>query len=112
MIRAIAATVLAVGLAGPALADHGHDRWDRHDREHREWRHDRHDDRYDRDRRFDRDHRYYAPRYDRRWRSPPPRGWYPGWRESYGRGYRYWNDGYYYAVPPPGVGLSVVIPLR
>ena len=109
MIRAIAATVLALGLAGPVLADHGHDRWDRHDRDRREWRDERHDHRYERDWR---EHRYYAPRYENRWRAAPPRGWYPGWREPYRRGYRYWNDGYYYAVPSPGLGVSVVIPLR
>jgi hypothetical protein len=112
MIRAITATVLALGLAGPVLADHGHDRGDRQERAHRDWRNDRHD-RYERDHSYDhRDRHYAAPRYQSRWRAAPPRGWYPGWRESYGRGYRYWNDGYYYAVPAPGFGLSVTIPLR
>ena len=119
MIRAITATVLALGFAGTALADRrDDDRWDRHDRGHQErrhdWRHDRYDDRRDhRYGRYDRQYRYSAPRYDYRWRSPRPRGWYPGWREPYGRGYRYWNENYYYVVPDsPSVNLSFAIPLR
>ncbi|MET0293038.1 MAG: hypothetical protein ABW136_11810 [Steroidobacteraceae bacterium] len=124
MIRALAASVLALGFAGTALADrdHGRDndrgRWERYER-------DRHNDRRD-DRRYDnrRDYGRYErprvyrappppPRYDYRWRAPRPYGWHPGWREPYGRGYRYWNDDFYYVVPgPPSIGLSLTLPIR
>jgi len=111
MIRAIAATVIALGFAGTALADGRHH--DRHDRGHhaRQYDNHRHDRRYD-DRRHDR--RYHAtPRYDYRYRAPRPRGWHPGWRERHGHGYRYWTNGYYYVVPyGSGPSLSVTIPLR
>jgi hypothetical protein len=112
MIRAIAATALALGFAGSALA-HDRDHWDRHDRDRHEWRHD-YRDRGDRGWRHDERPRYYAtPRYEYRYRAPAPRGWYPGWREPYGRGYRYWNDSYYYFVPSaPSFGVSFTLPLR
>jgi hypothetical protein len=120
MIRAIAATVLALGFAGTALADRHDDRWDRHDRGRYDRRHDdrrdhRYDSRHDRHhwRHDNRGHYHATPRYDYRWRAPRPRGWYPGWREPYGRGYRYWNDNYYYVVPgAPSLNLSFVVPLR
>lgn len=119
MIRAIAATVLALGFAGTALADRHDGRWDRHDNGRYDRRHDQRHDRHDRrdNRHYDRrDHRgraHAAPHYQYRWRAPRPRGWYPGWREPYGRGYRYWNDNYYYVVPgPPSINLGFSIPLR
>lgn len=118
MIRAIAATVLALGFAGTALADRHDDRWDRHDRGRYDRRDDRRDYRQDRRNephywRHDHGNYYATPRYDYRWRAPRPRGWYPGWREPYGRGYRYWNDDYYYVVPgPPALSLSFVLPIR
>jgi hypothetical protein len=123
ILPASLAAVLALGFAGSALADRDHDRhdrdrYDRYERNHRQERYERRDryDHYDRSDRY-RDARprqyYYAPRYDRRYRAPAPRGWYPGWREPYGRGYRYWNDNYYYVVPAqPALELSFVLPLR
>lgn len=114
----LATAVLAAGFTGSALADRDHGRnWDR-DRHERNWRDERRDDRrrYDDRRRWDDRRAYerrYAPRYDYRYRAPAPRGWYPGWREPYGRGYRYWNDNYYYYVPAqPGLELSFSLPLR
>lgn len=110
MIRVLAASVLALGFAGTALADRGHDhdrgRYERYEHDHRH------------DRRYERPRNYRPapppPRYQQRWRAARPHGWHPGWREPYGRGnYRYWDNGYYYVVPgPPSLGLSVTIPLR
>jgi len=135
MIRAIATAALALGFAGTALADRGHDRHDRNDRGHQQQHQGRDQGRdHGRDHRQDSGHnrgydghggghyaapRHYAPapRYaphqSYRWRAPPPRGWHPGWRESYGNGYRYWNNDYYYVVPSaPSLSVSFVVPLR
>ena len=110
MIRVLAVSALALGFAGTALADRGHD----HDRGRWE-RYERHNERHD-DRRYERPRYYRAappPRYEQRWRAPRPHGWHPGWREPYRGGYRYWNNDYYYVVPgPPSLGLSLTIPLR
>ncbi len=123
MIRVLAASVLALGFAGTALADRDHDRGRDH-RYDRRYDNDRRDhDRRDNDRRnydryrYERPRVYRAPppppRYEYRWRAPRPHGWQPGWREPYGRGYRYWNDDYYYVVPgPPSIGLSFTLPIR
>lgn len=126
LVTASLAALLSLGFAGSALADRDHDRRHdrgRYDRDHRDHRHDR-DHRDHRDQRHWRDHRewrrearprhyhYVPPRYDYRWRAPAPRGWHPGWRERYGRGYRVWSDDYYYVVPAPGLQLNFVLPLR
>ena len=116
MIRAIAVSILALGFAGTALADRDHHRNDHRDyrRDHGDYRRDGRNARdYDRYDRYERPRRYAPPpRHDYRWQAPRPRGWYPGWREPYGRGYRYWNDNYYYVVPAPSIGLSLSFPLR
>jgi hypothetical protein len=130
MFRTIVLSLLVAGATGTAVA-RDNDRWGgNNDRQYQSDRYDRRDSRHD-DRRDDRrDHRYEgwrdqprydyraAPRYYRptpRYFRPAPRpyGWYPGWREPYARGYRYWNqDRYYYAEPGrPAVELSFVLPL-
>ena len=97
--------------------------------DHRDnWRSDRDDRRYDR--RHDRNKGRYDNRNDHRWdgrgHAPrywnPPRNYYnyrhydrwPYWRQSYGRGYRYWDNGHHYFVEPgrPAIELSFVLPLR
>jgi hypothetical protein len=115
-------------------------RQDRHDRgDSRHWQGRRDDGRHGRnDRRWDGrpgrdDHRRWDDRHGYRgdwrgrdrvyvvpaprvygYRPAPPRNWYPGWREPYRNGYRYWqNDRYWYAEPGrPALELSLVLPLR
>ena len=125
MFRTVLLSLIAVAATGTAVA-RDNDRWGRDndrqhysDRDRRDNRHDnrrdyRRDDRrdYSNNRGYDRRHDYRpAPRYFRP--APRPRGWYPGWREPYARGYRYWDQNRYYYVEPgrPRIELSFGFPL-
>jgi hypothetical protein len=130
MFRTVLLSLIAVAATGTAVA-RDNDRWGRDndrqqhsERDRRDYRQDnRRDDRRHDYRRDDRrdygnnrgyDRRYYnrpAPQYFRP--APRPRGWHPGWREPYARGYRYWNNDRYYYVEPgrPALELSFAFPL-
>lgn len=116
MLRALLIASLGLAAAMPTFADDD----DRGRRGRHEYRHDRGDSRHWQDRRHERrwrgrDRVYVVPAppvYG--YRPAPPRHWYPGWREPYRNGYRYWqNDRYWYAEPGrPALELSLLLPLH
>ena len=110
MFRTVLLSLIAVAATGTAVA-RDNDRWGRDNDRQQHSERDRRDYRHD-NRRDDRRHDYRpAPRYFRP--APRPRGWHPGWREPYARGYRYWNNDRYYYVEPgrPAIELSFAFPL-
>jgi hypothetical protein len=120
----LGAVLLGIGATGVASAAG----WNDPRRDGRDDRYERRDDRRDDDRRYDNGRytdqrrrqappRYYVPpRVAPRYYNYAPRRAVPyyGWREPYGRGYRYWQNNRYYYVEPgrPAVELRFSLPLR